>query len=79
MKCQILFSGENKKNITSLSSAELAKRVVNVKEFWRRHWYICDVSVVIIRCRILNANIFHERFSYLISHGYNCWQLSHFY
>ena len=31
MKCQILFSGKNKKNITKLSSAELAKRVVKVK------------------------------------------------
>ena len=31
MKCQILFSGENKKNIANLSSAELAKTVVNVK------------------------------------------------
>ena len=30
MKCQILFSGKNKKNI-NLSSAELAKRVVKVK------------------------------------------------
>ena len=31
MKCQILFSGKNKKNITNLSSAELAQRVVKVK------------------------------------------------
>ena len=31
MKCQILFSGKNKKNITNLLSAELAKRVVKVK------------------------------------------------
>ena len=31
MTCQILFSGKNKKNITNLSSAELAKRVVKVK------------------------------------------------
>ena len=30
MKCQILFSGENKKNVNKLSSAQLAKRVVNV-------------------------------------------------
>ena len=29
MKCQILFSGENKKNINSLSSAECVQRVVN--------------------------------------------------
>ena len=31
MKCQILFSRKNKKNISNLSSAELAKRVVKVK------------------------------------------------
>ena len=31
MKCQILFSGENKKTLTSLLSAELAKRVEMVK------------------------------------------------
>ena len=32
MKCQILFSGKNKKNIINLPSAENAKRVVKVKE-----------------------------------------------
>ena len=31
MKCQILFSGKNKRNITSLSSVELAQRKVKVK------------------------------------------------
>ena len=31
MKCQILFSGKNKKYIISLSSAENAQRVVKVK------------------------------------------------
>ena len=31
MKCQILFSEKNKKNITNLSSADLAQRVVKVK------------------------------------------------
>ena len=30
MKCQILFCGKNKKNITNLSSAESAQRVVHV-------------------------------------------------
>ena len=30
MKCQILFSGKNKKNINNLSSAELAQRAVKV-------------------------------------------------
>ena len=29
MKCQILFTGKNKKNIINLSSAENAQRVVN--------------------------------------------------
>ena len=31
MKCQILFSGKNKKNIINLSSAENAQRVVKIK------------------------------------------------
>ena len=31
MKCQTLFSGKNKKNIISLSSAEFAERVVKIK------------------------------------------------
>ena len=31
MRCQSLFLGKNKKNITNLLSAELAKRVVKVK------------------------------------------------
>ena len=31
MKSQILFSEKNKTNITNLSSAELAQRVVKVK------------------------------------------------
>ena len=32
MKCQILVSGKNKKNIINLSSAENAQRVVKVKK-----------------------------------------------
>ena len=32
MKCQILFSGKNKKNIINLPSAENAQRVVKVKQ-----------------------------------------------
>ena len=31
MKCQILFSGKNKKNIINLLSVELTERVVKVK------------------------------------------------
>ena len=33
MKCRILFSGKNKKNIVNLSSAELAQRVLKVNVF----------------------------------------------
>ena len=33
MKCQILFTGKNKKNIINLSSAENAQRVVKVKTY----------------------------------------------
>ena len=44
MKCQILFSGKNKKNIIILSSAENAQRVVKVKEV-----------VVYITCFLLSA------------------------
>ena len=33
MKCQILFSGKNLKNITNLSSAEFVHRVVTVKDY----------------------------------------------
>ena len=32
MKCLILFSGKNKKNIINLSSAEFAQRVVKVNK-----------------------------------------------
>ena len=31
IKCQILFSGKNKKNVINLLSAELAQRMVKVK------------------------------------------------
>ena len=33
LKCQILFSVKNKKNITSLSSADIAQRVLKVNMF----------------------------------------------
>ena len=35
MKCQNLFSGKNKKNITYLLSAGLAKRVVGLKAIFK--------------------------------------------
>ena len=33
MKVQILFSGKNRENITNVSSAELAWRVVKIKKY----------------------------------------------
>ena len=46
MKCQILFTGKNKKNIISLLSPENAHRVVKVKAVllrWANHgpWAFC--------------------------------------
>ena len=41
MLCQVLFSGKNKKNIISLSSAELAMRVVKVKNEGSKHCEFC--------------------------------------
>ena len=43
MKCQILFSGKNKKNIINLSSAENAQRVVKVKEVTKDNFYMLYV------------------------------------
>ena len=40
MKCQILFSGKNKKSITNLQSAELAQRVVPVKVLLPLHVFV---------------------------------------
>ena len=44
MKCQILFSGKNKKNITNLSSAELAKREVKVS-YTKKYQYFSFLSI----------------------------------
>ena len=40
MKCQILFTGKNKKNIINLSSAENAQRVVKVKHVYLTVFFI---------------------------------------
>ena len=45
MKCQILFSGKNKKTIVNLSSALIAQRVVEVNmmraaEDFHNHYYV---------------------------------------
>ena len=51
MKCQILFSGKNKRNITNLSSVELIQRMAKVNlncysashNYSRRHFEIIFV------------------------------------
>ena len=43
LKCQILFSGKNKKRVISLSSAELAQRVVKLNN---SRWHIKIFSYV---------------------------------
>ena len=45
MKCQILFSGKNKKNIISLSSAEFAHSIATVKTSSR--YSVCFVAAVL--------------------------------
>ena len=43
MKCQKLFSGKNMKNITNMTSAKLAQRVVKVKQF--QSFKICMLRI----------------------------------
>ena len=48
MKCQILFSGKNRKNIINLSSAELAQRMVKVNltcllQYLGQIWYLFNL------------------------------------
>ena len=58
MKCQILFSGGNKKNINSLSSPELAQRVIKDKFCIRvftihnAGWLVCIDSCLSASARI---------------------------
>ena len=49
MKCQILFSGKNKKNNIILSSAENAQRVVKVNYLYGAGWvrqrcHVCYIT-----------------------------------
>ena len=39
MKCQILFPGKNKKNVTNMSSAEILPRVLSSKTVFHLHKY----------------------------------------
>ena len=41
IKCQTLFSGENKKNITNLLPAELAQRMVKVNNTASKYAWLC--------------------------------------
>ena len=47
MKCQILFSGKNKKNNIILSSAENAQRVVKVNNAYVRVYRVNTVMLVV--------------------------------
>ena len=51
MKCQIFFSRKNKKNITSLLSAESAHSMVSVKS----EALICIIIRVMGSCLFLNV------------------------
>ena len=46
MKCQILFSGKNKENFIKLSSAEIALRVVKVKEVFLHRLKVCLIHLL---------------------------------
>ena len=48
IKCQILFSGKNKKNIINLLSAELAQRVIKVN-------MVCSINQGDSELSILNG------------------------
>ena len=57
MKCWILFSGKNTKHIISLSSPELAQRLVEVKGLkrdctWLRFCHFLSVSQGIDRIQV---------------------------
>ena len=56
MKCQIPFTGKNKKNIINLSSAENAQRVVKVNEY-RQHKPCMIISLVCLRKKNLEYKL----------------------
>ena len=56
MKCQILFSGKNKKNIINLSSAENAQRVVKVNCIL---WLLWSVCVNFSMLNLMDMSTFH--------------------
>ena len=73
MKCQILFCGENKKNITNMSSAELAKRVVKVKTIssicaYKNILFISPLAYKIILLDYATAAVYPFRRYYYVCH-----------
>ena len=57
MKCQILFSGTNKKNIINLSSAENAQRVVKVNNFTYSSKYFLECKSSVIFFYIMKSSM----------------------
>ena len=49
MKCQILFSGKNKKNVINLSSAENDQRVVKANQCNKTPVLVMSTSSVLFR------------------------------
>ena len=74
MKCQILFSGKNKKNIINLSSAEFANWVINVKLYYINYILVNNHSKIttLTKRRNLLKHIFSQLYyifpKYLDSH-----------
>ena len=64
MKCQILFSGKNKKNNIILSSAENAQRVVKVKKKY--------LMIILVKTYIVGIHMKHLNKALLISTGNMC-------
>ena len=56
MKCQLLFSGKNKKTTINLFSADLAKRVVKVK--MRKILFLFQIFPDIRKLQHFHANSF---------------------
>ena len=48
MKCQILFSGKNKKNISKCRLLKILPRVLSVKTDFKLHPDYCAISIIAI-------------------------------
>ena len=78
MKCQILVSGKNKKNIINLSSAENAQRVVEVKapskicsrrlsKIFCYFFYFLEKAILDISCESSAWQTIHMKYQDLFS------------